>query len=348
MSELVEKNLSTSVAVVILNWNGKKFLQKFLPSVVASVNLHTQIVVADNASTDDSIDFLKQHFPQIQIIENGSNQGFAKGYNTALQQVKTDYFILLNSDVEVTENWISPLIQLMQADKTIAACQPKILSYQNKNVFEYAGACGGWIDKFGYPFARGRIFDHCENDTHQYDDAVACFWASGAALCVRASSFNEVGGFDPYFFAHQEEIDLCWRLQLQGFKIFVQPASVVYHVGGGTLPNNSPKKHYLNFRNNLIMLAKNNPFFSALFKIFIRFGLDALAAYQALFTGKPSIFVAIFKAHLHFLYWLFFAKKQNHHNKIAKPTLYGVYNKSIVWQYFFKKKKTFSQIIEHK
>jgi GT2 family glycosyltransferase len=348
MNDMVEKKLGCTVAIVILNWNGKIFLQKFLPSVVKNIYVDTTIIVADNASTDDSINFLKQYFPQVEIIENASNEGFAKGYNTALQLINADYFILLNSDVEVTTNWIQPLVQLMQADKNIAACQPKILSYELKNTFEYAGASGGWIDKFGYPFARGRIFEHCESDTQQYNDATECFWASGAALCVRASAFNQVGGFDPYFFAHQEEIDLCWRLQLQGYKIFVQPASIVYHVGGGTLPKTNPKKTYLNFRNNLIMLAKNYPFLTAVHKIFIRFGLDALAAYQGLFTGKPSIFIAIFKAHFQFMNWLFFAKKQRQHNKILKPTLYGVYNGSIVWQYFFKKKKTFSQIIKHK
>ncbi|WP_462220674.1 glycosyltransferase family 2 protein, partial [Ferruginibacter sp.] len=245
---------SPSVAIVILNWNGRKFLEQFLPSVIASVYDNKKIIVADNASTDDSVIFLQQQYPQIEILQNSSNEGFAKGYNTALKQVQSDYYILLNSDVEVTPGWITPVIDLMESDTTIAACQPKLLAYNYKNQFEYAGACGGWIDKFGYPFSRGRVFDICEDDKGQYNNAAQCFWASGAALFVKASVYHELGGLDEYFFAHQEEIDFCWRLQLAGYKVYVQPASEVYHVGGGTLAKGSSKKTYLNFRNNLIML----------------------------------------------------------------------------------------------
>lgn len=225
-----------SVAIVILNWNGKDYLNKFLPFLLASTYSNARVIVADNASTDGSVDFIQQHFPGVEIINHPFNKGFAKGYNKALQKIESDYYVLLNSDVEVTPGWIEPVIALMETDKKIAACQPKVLAYDNRHLFEYAGASGGWIDSLGYPFSRGRVFDELEEDKGQYDDAVPCFWASGAALFVRAEAYHEMGGLDEYFFAHQEEIDFCWRLQLAGYKVFVQPASVVYHIGGGTLP----------------------------------------------------------------------------------------------------------------
>ncbi len=231
-----------SVTVVILNWNGKHFLEKFLPSVMLSGYENLSVIVADNASTDDSIPFIKNKYPSVQIIYNAVNEGFAKGYNTALKQVTSDYFILLNSDVEVTKGWINPVISLMESDKTIAACQPKILSFNQKNEFEYAGASGGWIDQYGYPFSRGRVFDTCEKDNGQYDDCSEIFWATGAAFFVRASVYEEMEGFDEYFFAHQEEIDLCWRMQRAGYKIYVEPTSIVYHVGGGTLQKGNKRK----------------------------------------------------------------------------------------------------------
>jgi GT2 family glycosyltransferase len=334
-----------SVAVVILNWNGKIFLEKFLPSVLSSTYANVEIIVADNASTDDSIQFVQQQYPSITIIKNESNEGFAKGYNCALKKVVADYFVLLNSDVEVTPSWIEPIIDLMEGDKLIAACQPKILSEQNKSQFEYAGACGGWIDKFGYPFARGRVLEKVEIDRNQYDDAQPCFWASGAAMFVRAEVYNHLGGLDEYFFAHQEEIDLCWRMQLSGYKIFVQPLSIVYHVGGGTLPKGNSKKTYLNFRNNLIMIYKNSFGFSMLFTIYIRLGLDAIAAYKALFSGDWGYFVAVVKAHFHFMGWLLFHQKKSLFVQPTHTNLKGRYNGSILWQYYFKKKKTFSEIV---
>jgi GT2 family glycosyltransferase len=271
-----------SVAVVILNWNGKSFLQKFLPSVLASDYENLSIIVADNASTDDSVSFLQQKFPQVKIIFNRVNEGFSKGYNTALKQVSADYYILLNSDVKVNPGWIAPIILLMENDEKIAACQPKILSFKNKNQFEYAGASGGWIDYLGYPFNRGRVFDYCEMDHGQYDNSAEIFWATGAALFVRSSVFHELHGFDEYFFAHQEEIDLCWRIQRAGYKIYVEPGSVVYHVGGGTLPMGDRRKVYLNFRNNLVMLSKNLPIYESVWKIPTRIFLDTIAAFQAL------------------------------------------------------------------
>lgn len=343
-----------SVAIVILNWNGKQFLEKFLPSVTASAYtnpqdaVHKKIIVADNASTDDSVIFLQQQYPQVEIIQNKSNEGFAKGYNIALKQVQADYYVLLNSDVEVTPNWIGPVIELMESDISIAACQPKILAWHDKNKFEYAGACGGWLDKFGYPFSRGRVFDECENDTGQYDTVQPCFWASGAAFFVRSAVYHEVKGLDEFFFAHQEEIDLCWRMQLAGYKVFVQPASVVYHVGGGTLPRGNSRKTFLNFRNNLIMLAKNISFGEAAWKIPLRILLDVISAWRGLIGGDSGYFFAIFKAHFYFVGWLCRNRKFSVFpaKKGGKPD--GWYKGSVVWAYFIQKKKTFSEIVGNK
>jgi GT2 family glycosyltransferase len=352
MSDLQQQNNTNntpSVAVVILNWNGQHFLEKFLPSVLASTYNNSQIIVADNASTDDSISFLQQHFPAVKIIVNETNEGFAKGYNTALKKVTADYFVLLNSDVEVTPGWIEPIIQLMENDNSIAACQPKILDYKNKTHFEYAGASGGFIDSLGYPSARGRVLENIEEDKGQYNDAIPCFWATGAAMFVRASVYNTLCGLDEYFFAHQEEIDLCWRIQLSGHKVYVQPASIVYHVGGGTLPKGNSKKTYLNFRNNLIMLWKNTPSSNLILKLPIRFLLDAVAAYKALFSGDVGYFFAVAKAHFHFGKWLLLDRKKSLF--VQQPTnkkIDGFYPKSMLWQYYIKKKKTFLEIMVSK
>jgi GT2 family glycosyltransferase len=337
-----------SVAIVILNWNGKGFLQQFLPSVVASAYKNKRLIVVDNASSDDSVLFLKEQYPQVEIIQHNNNEGFAKGYNAGLAQVESDYYVLLNSDVEVTPGWICPIIELMETDPLIAACQPKILAYHNKEQFEYAGASGGWMDCLGYPFMRGRIFDTMEDDRHQYDTIQQCFWASGAALFVKAKQYRESGGLDEYFFAHQEEIDFCWRLQLAGYKVYVQPASIVYHVGGGTLPMGNSKKTFLNFRNNLISLTKNSPVITALWKIPFRILLDWLAALQGLIKGDSGYFVAIIKAHLHYINWFLFNKKKSVFPVTTKGKPGGCYDGSIVWEYFIKKKKTFSEIIGNK
>lgn len=352
MSDLQHQNNTNNiptVAVVILNWNGIIFLGKFLPFVLASTYKNAQIIVADNASTDDSIVFLQAHFPTVQIIVNDSNEGFAKGYNTALKKVTADYFVLLNSDVEVTPNWIEPIIQLMENDTTIAACQPKILDYKNKTYFEYAGACGGFIDALGYPFARGRVLENIEEDKGQYNNAIPCFWATGAALFVRAGVYNQLGGLDEYFFAHQEEIDLCWRMQLSGHKVYVQPASIVYHVGGGTLPKGNSKKTYLNYRNNLIMLWKNTPTQHLMLKLPIRSLLDAAAAYKGLLSGDAGYFFAVAKAHFHFVKWILFHRKKSLfvHRAINKK-LDGIYTKSMLWQYYVKKRRTYSEIVASK
>lgn len=341
-------NLSPSVAVVILNWNGRKFLEQFLPSVMSSEYENLLVVVADNASTDDSILFLQKNYASVKIIKNISNEGFAKGYNTALKQLSADYYILLNSDVEVTKDWITPLISLMESNKNIAACQPKILSYHEKHKFEYAGAAGGWIDKLGYPFNRGRIFDFCEIDNGQYDNAEEIFWATGAAFFVRANVFHQLGGFDEYFFAHQEEIDLCWRMQRAGYKIYAEPSSVVYHVGGGTLPAGNERKVFLNFRNNLIMLAKNLTVSEKWTLIPLRIFLDNVAAILALSKGDIKTFKAIEKAHFNFIRWKNTFKKKDNLPKIRLNNLAGVFKGSIVKNFFIEKKKTFSEIVGFK
>lgn len=334
-----------SVAIVIINWNGKAFLEKFLPSVLASTYTNKRIIVADNASTDDSIIFLQQNFPEVEILTNTVNEGFAKGYNTFLKQVTSDYYVLLNSDVEVAAGWIEPVITLMENDHTIGACQPKLLSYNHQREFEYAGACGGWLDGFGYPFSRGRIFDVVEEDNGQYNEAQPCFWASGAAMFVKADLFHSVGGFDEYFFAHQEEIDFCWRMQLAGYKVYVQPASVIYHVGGGTLPKGNNLKVFLNFRNNLIMMAKNFTWQEIVWKIPFRMFLDNVAAAKGLLAGNFGYFLAIEKAHLHFIRWIFAKKRMEVFPKRISHELSGWYDGSVIWQHFVKKKTRFSEIV---
>ena len=316
-----------------------------MPSVLDSTYVYKKVVVADNASTDDSIDFLRAHYPQVELLINKKNEGFAGGYNWALAQVKADYYVLLNSDVEVMPGWIEPVIQLMDSDHNIAACQPKLLAYHQRDEFEYAGASGGWIDKYGYPFTRGRVFDVNEKDLGQYNDPRPCFWATGAALFVRASVYHEVGGLDAYFFAHQEEIDLCWRMQLAGYKIYVQPESVVYHVGGGTLPKGNSRKVYLNFRNNLIMLAKNLPLSHAVYTLFIRFILDAIAAWKGMLTGDPGYFWAVFRAHWGFFRWMILEEKLKNKERKSLPQLEGVYKKLILVDYFLKGKRKFSEIM---
>lgn len=314
---------------------------------MATTYSNQAVVLVDNASTDDSIDFVQTHYPSVLVLKHSINYGFARGYNEALKSLQYDYYVLLNSDVEVTPGWIEPAIRLMESDPRIGACAPKLLQFHNKSLFEYAGAAGGWIDHLGYPFAKGRIFDDCEEDKGQYDTAEPVFWASGAAMFVRATVYHEVGGLDEYFFAHQEEIDLCWRMQRAGYKVYSCPGSVVYHVGGGTLPKGNHRKVFLNFRNNLIMMAKNLPVGSALLKIGIRFGLDAVSAWKSLFAGEGTYFMAVVKAHGGFLYWLMFEPKRK--VPVVKGyALEGYLRKSIVWQHFVLGRKKFSEIVERK
>jgi len=288
------------VAVVILNWNGKAFLERYLPIVLKNNTHDAQIIVADNASTDDSVDFVRKNYPDIHIIQNPTNGGFAEGYNTALRQLKTEYYVLLNSDVEVTPNWIPPVIKMLDSNPQASAIQPKIKSYTNPSYFEYAGAAGGYIDRYGYPFCRGRIFDVIEKDEGQYNTESEIFWATGACLFIRASVFHEMGGFDEDLFSHQEEIDLCWRMKLAGYKVLYCPNSEVLHFGGGMLPKSNPFKTYLNFRNNLVILCKNHPRKGLARKMFLRMVLDGLAAIRFLGMGNVKDFVAILKAHFHF------------------------------------------------
>ena len=306
-----------------------------------------EIIVADNCSSDDSVSFLEKTYSSIRIIALPVNYGFARGYNEALKQVKADYYVLLNSDVEVSGNWLQPMVDLLEKDSMLAACQPKLLSYRDKHLFEYAGAAGGWIDKYGYPFAKGRIFDVCEEDHGQYDDASLIFWVSGAAMFIRSSVFHEVKGFDEYFFAHQEEIDLCWRIQLAGYKVSSCPQSVVYHVGGGTLPRGNTKKTYLNFRNNHIMLAKNLPWSQKWWKIPFRVFLDAVSATKGLLIGDAGYFIAILRAHLGFAKWILFKQNRSVFSKKRSKDLHGVYEHNLVWAYFVKKKRFFSQVIKN-
>lgn len=338
-----------SVAIVILNWNGKNYLQQFLPSVLAATYQNLRVIVADNASTDDSINFLQQCFPQVEVLLLQKNFGFAKGYNEALKQVEADYYVLLNSDVEVTPGWLEPMVGLLQKDEMFAACQPKIRAFKSKNFFEYAGACGGWLDAFGYPFARGRIFDICEEDGGQYDQTQKVFWATGAAMLVRSKVFHQLHGFDEYFFAHQEEIDLCWRMQTAGYNVFCCPQSVVYHVGGGTLPRGASKKTYLNFRNNQIMLAKNLSWPEKCWKIPYRLFLDQVSALKGLFAGDGGYFISIVDAHFAFLYWCLFGNKKwkpKRHKPLKK--LSGVFYGNLVWEHFVLKKKFFAEIVRKK
>lgn len=334
-----------SVAVVILNYNTKHFLEKFLPSVLASQYSNYTVYVVDNASSDQSVDFVKLNFPEIKIIQFEQNHGFTGGYNLSLNQIKADYFILLNSDVEVDKNWIEPLVKLAESNEKIAAIQPKILSYNQKDSFEYAGASGGFIDKYGYPYCRGRIFDTLELDLGQYDDNRQIFWATGASLFIKSEVYLELGGLDSDFFAHMEEIDLCWRIQNTGKQIWVCPESKVWHVGGGTLDKTNPKKTFLNFRNGLIVLMKNLPANKLLSTILIRLILDHVAAYQFLFKGNVKNFKAIAKAHFEFISKLNKWKAKRKFNKtFFSIKSLQIYNKSIVFQYFIKKIRTYDKL----
>lgn len=342
----------SSVAIVILNYNGKKHLETFLPSVLNTTYTHAKVIIADNGSSDDSVTFLSANYPSITCLQRDTNEGFAGGYNWALSLVDADYYVLLNSDVEVTPNWLEPMVSLLDSNNNIAACQPKILSYTDKKEFEYAGAAGGWIDTLGYPFSKGRVFDVCEKDNGQYDACDPIFWATGASLFMRANCYKQVGGLDESFFAHQEEIDLCWRLQRAGYTIMSCPNAIVYHVGGGTLPRGG-RKVFLNFRNNLLMLGKNLPINEILWKIPARFCLDAISAWKGVLQGDFSFFYAIVKAHMSVMsIWtkqlLNGDKKSNRLPKKPMKAIPGVFNGSIIWRYFVKNQTKFSQIISRK
>ncbi|GEP91910.1 hypothetical protein SAMN05660909_02322 [Chitinophaga terrae (ex Kim and Jung 2007)] len=333
-----------SVAVVILNWNGKSFLEKFLPSVCGSTYPNLQIVLADNASTDDSVAFVKEHYPQIGIVRNPRNDGFAGGYNDALQHVQADIYVLLNQDVEVEPGWIEPVVNLMQQDPKIAACQPKLRAYAQRDEFEYAGAAGGWMDILGYTFCRGRILYTTEKDKGQYDDVQDIFWATGAALFIRSHCFHEVGGFDRSFFAHMEEVDMCWRLQRAGYRICYCPDSVVYHVGGGSLPQGNPRKLYLNFRNNLMMLWKNLHSEDRWIVLVQRFFLDILAAVKSLVAGKPKDMMAVYRAYKDYYKWRRTYVKTDQLPEMKLMKMNGVFHGIMIWRYYFLRRKYFSTL----
>jgi len=333
-------------AVVILNWNGKDFLEKFLPSVIQYSRGYADIIVADNASTDGSVDFLNKSFPEVSIIRNQVNGGFAKGYNDALAEVDAEFFVLLNSDIKVTENWIQPVINLMEKDRKIAACQPAIRSFHHPGKFEYAGAAGGFIDAFGYPFCRGRIFQHLEVDHGQYEDPIEVFWATGACMFVRADIFREFGGFDADFFAHMEEIDFCWRVKHAGYKIMVCPESKVFHVGGGTLPKQSSFKTYLNMRNNISLLYKNLPS-DRLLPVFVtRLILDGVAAFKFLVDGGFADFWAVVRAHMSF--YRNFNKHRKKRHSINHRKVSQIYQGNIVVDHFLRRKNKYTDLHPNK
>ncbi len=336
------------VAVVILNYNGRDYLERFLPSVKTTDYPNLSIHVADNASTDGSVAFLKAFHPDVDILLNPVNEGFAKGYNSAIAKVDAEICVLLNSDVEVVPGWIRPVVDLFLSDPGIAACQPKILDWNRRDRFEYAGGAGGYIDRYGYPFCRGRIFDVCEKDTGQYDDSRPVFWATGAAMFVRTAVFREMQGFDPFFFAHQEEIDLCWRMQHAGYTVWVCPRSVVYHVGGGTLPQSNPRKTFLNFRNNLIMLWKNLGDWERLWKIPFRLALDAISAWKNLFSGQKGYFMAVVKAHVGFVGWLFLRRRESPFPPRKRRDLQGLFAGNVIWKHFGRGMDRFSEILDGK
>lgn len=336
------------VAIVILNWNGEKMLRKFLPSVIEHSS-PAHIYVADNASTDGSLAMLEEQFPQVRRIVLDRNWGFAEGYNKVLAEVEAEYYVLLNSDVETPSRWLEPLVDFMDSHKDVAACQPKLLSESERDKFEYAGASGGFIDRYGYPFCRGRVFDVVEKDNGQYDDVCDIFWATGACLIIRSEDYWKVGGLDGRFFAHNEEIDLCWRLHLMGRRICCIPESYVYHVGGGTLPKGSSRKTYLNFRNNLTMLYKNLPEDELRKAMIVRWFLDYVAAWHTLvFNGNVGDFKAIYKARHSFRKWKkdFVDDRKKIQSSAVARNIPEHKKISILWQYYVKKHKTYGNLFK--
>ena len=330
-------------AIVILNWNGRELLEKFLPSVVTNTGGDTGIYVADNASTDDSVAFVRKHYPGIRLILLDQNYGFAGGYNRALAQIDAEYFCLLNSDVECEVRWVEPIVSYMDAHPEVAICQPKLLSQIEKDRFEYAGAAGGFIDRFGYPFCRGRLFSTLEKDEGQYDDTREIFWATGACMFTRAEVYRKLGGLDTDFFAHMEEIDFCWRAKNAGYKVVCHPASKAYHLGGATLPKSSSRKTYLNFRNNWLMLYKNLPKHRLFPVFFVRWLGDVAASFRFLLSTGWGDFHAVYKAHRDFFRMLPESRKKR---KAIHPSMHidGVYPGKLVFEYFFFRKKTFRQL----
>jgi GT2 family glycosyltransferase len=334
------------ISIVILNWNGSSFLRRFLPSVIAHSKGNVEIIVADNNSTDDSKLVTETEFPSVTYLQLEQNWGFAEGYNRALSSLNSDYYVLLNSDVEVTEGWLEPLLKIMDTDLSVGICQPKILSLSRPDEFEYAGASGGFIDYFGYPYCRGRILQVIEKDLGQYNEPMAVSWASGACMMVRSSLWKECGGFDADFWAHMEEIDFCWRARHMGYSTYVCPESAVFHVGGGTLNYNSPLKIYLNFRNNLYLLIKNLPWRQLVLKLPARMILDGMAAFVFLLKGETKSCGRVFAAHMKFYANLSsMLKKRRLIFRTRKTHVFeATTDKSIVWNYFITKRRMFSEL----
>jgi len=328
-------------AIVILNWNGKKLLEQFLPSIVNFSSELAEIYVADNASTDSSIGFIKEYYPEVHIVKNTTNDGYAKGYNDALKNIDADIYCLINSDIEVTENWIPPILDVFNKEKNTAIIQPKILDFKARDTFEYAGAGGGFVDLYGYPYCRGRVFNHLEQDNKQFDDVAEIFWASGACFFIRSKVYHELQGFDEDYFAHQEEVDLCWRAQNEGFDVKYVGGATVYHVGGATLQETNPQKTFLNFRNSLLNIIKNVPKQWFLFVVFLRLILDGVAGIKFLLELRPIHTWAIIKAHVSvYVNFYKFLKKRK---KLQKKYEYNLHT-SIVWQYFVLRRKKFQNL----
>ena len=334
-----------SVALVILNWNTSHFLKRFLPSILSTTYLNKEIYVIDNCSEDDSIVLLRESFPSVHVIEMHSNKGYASGYNFGLSQIKAKYYLLVNSDIEVTAGFIEPLINLMESNLQIAACQPKLLSLDEKDMFEYAGAAGGWIDSAGYPFAKGRVLLTIEKDQGQYDKSEPIFWASGACMLLRASVHQELGGFYDYYYMHQEDIDLCWRAQNLGYKIYSCPESVVYHIGGGSLSWQNHLKTFLTFRNNYILLSRNLTLLHLIPVICFRIVIDIIGSVYFLFHRKAGISKAMFKAVWAYFFWLLFYRDKKNNQQKGIKNMPGVYKGIILYPYFFENKRKFSEII---
>ena len=328
-------------AIVILNWNGQKLLEQFLPSVVNFSSELAEIYIADNASTDASIKYVKEFYPSIKIIENATNEGYAKGYNDALAAVEADVYCLLNSDVEVTKDWLKPVLKVFEKEEKTAIIQPKLLDFKDKDKFEYAGAAGGFLDLYGYPYCRGRVFNHLETDNRQFNDISDIFWASGACFFIRSKIYHQLEGLDEDYFAHQEEIDLCWRAQNTGYKVKYVGTSTVFHVGGATLLETNPQKTYLNFRNSLLNVVKNVPRKWFLFVVFSRLILDGIAGIKFLIELRPIHTFAVLRAHMSFYknFYKFLKKRK----KIQKKQIYNLHT-SIVWQYFVLRRKKYKDL----
>jgi GT2 family glycosyltransferase len=350
--EIYQKNQPIGMkktSVIILNWNGRKLLEQFLPTVLKhSVSDNCEVIVADNGSVDDSVSFLETQYPMVPLIVFDKNHGFAEGYNKAIQEVDSEYVVLLNSDIETTEGWLDPLIRYLDTHPETAAVQPKLRAFFDRKKFEYAGAAGGFIDRYAYPFCRGRILENVETDYGQYDTIVPVFWATGACLCIRRSDYLDVGGLDADFFAHMEEIDLCWRLNARGQKIECIPASVVYHMGGASLNKENPQKTYLNFRNNLLMIYKNIPTSRLIEVVIARFFFDFLAFVHLCLEGKFQNASAVTTAYVDFF------KMRRRYKDIRKENLEKTivttiptqFKGSILWNYYFKRKKTYQQLFK--